>query len=97
MSDPVTRQQLASFLYRYAQYKELDVETRGELSGLLHADKVSKYAKDAVEWAVGTGLISGSEVTDSQGNKAYDLKPAGNTTRAQAATILMRFCENNNL
>ena len=92
MSDPVTRQQLASFLYRYAQYKELDVETRGELSGLLNADKVSKYAKDAVEWAVGTGFISGSEVTDSQGNKAYDLKPAGNTTRAQAATILMRFC-----
>ena len=97
MNDPVTRQQLASFVYRYAEYKELDVTVRGNLSGLLNAEKVSKYAKDAVEWAVGTGLISGSEVTDSHGNTVYDLNPGGNTTRAQAATILMRFCENNNL
>ena len=60
---------------------------------MLNADKVSGYAKEPVEWAVGEGLISGSEVTVN-GNKMKDLNPRGNTTRAQVATILMRFCEN---
>ena len=61
---------------------------------MLNADKVSGYAKEPVEWAVGAGLISGSEVTVN-GNKVKDLNPKGYTTRAQVATILMRFCENN--
>ena len=60
---------------------------------MLNADKVNSYAKEPVEWAVGTGLISGSEVTDANGNTVKDLNPKGNTTRAQVATILMRFCE----
>ena len=91
----LTRQQMAAFFYRYAEYKGLDVTVRGDLSAMINADKVSTYAKEPVEWAVGAGLISGSETTDANGNKVYDLNPRGNTTRAQVATILKRFCEGN--
>jgi hypothetical protein len=91
----LTRQQMAAFFYRYAEYKGLDVTVRGDLSAMINADKVSAYAKEPVEWAVGAGLISGSETTDANGNKVYDLNPRGNTTRAQVATILKRFCEGN--
>ena len=86
---------MAAFFYRYAEYKGLDVTVRGDLSAMINADKVSAYAKEPVEWAVGAGLISGSETTDVNGNKVYDLNPRGNTTRAQVATILKRFCEGN--
>ena len=90
-SGKLTRQQMAAFFFRFAQYAEMDVEVRGDISGMLNADKVSSYAKESVEWAVGAGLISGSEIT-VDGNKIKDLNPKGNTTRAQVATILMRFC-----
>ena len=88
----LTRQQMATFFYRYAGYAGLDTTARGEISGMLNADKVAGYAKDAVEWAVGTGLITGSEKT-VDGIKVKDLNPGGNTTRAQIATILMRLSE----
>ena len=58
---------------------------------MVNADKVSGYAEAAMAWAVGEGLISGSDVTVG-GVAAKDLNPRGNTTRAQVATILMRFC-----
>ena len=58
---------------------------------MVNADKVSGYAEDAMAWAVCEGLISGSDVTVN-GVAAKDLNPRGNTTRAQVATILMRFC-----
>ena len=90
-SGKLTRQQMATFFFRYADYTGLDTETRGDITEMINADKVSEYAKDAIEWAVGTGLISGSEVT-VEGNKIKDLNPRGNTTRAQVATIIMRFC-----
>ena len=64
---------------------------------MLNADQVSSYAKDAVEWAVGTGLISGSESKDAAGNITYDLKPKATASRAQRATIIQRFCEANHL
>ena len=60
---------------------------------MVNADKVSGYAEEAMAWAVGAGLISGSDVT-VDGVAAKDLNPRGNTTRAQVATILMRFCDN---
>ena len=90
----LTRQQMATFFYRYAEYDWRDVTLRGDISEMLNADEVSDYAKDAVEWAVGSGLISGSETKDENGNTVYDLNPRGNTTRAQVAAILQRFCEN---
>ena len=48
---------------------------------------------DAVQWAVGTGLISGRESVGESGNIIYDLSPQSGATRAQMATILQRFCE----
>ena len=88
----LTRQQMAAFFFRYAEVMGLDTVTRGNISAMLNADKVSGYATDAVEWAVGVGLISGSNVTVN-GTTLKDLNPRGNTTRAQVATILKRFCE----
>jgi hypothetical protein len=83
--DSITREQFAAILYRYAQYKKIDVTATADLSGYTDAAQISAYAETAMKWANGEGLITG--VTDTM------LKPAGNATRAQAATILMRFCE----
>ena len=79
----LTREQMATVLYRYAQYKGADVSASGDLSGFVDSANVSSWAADAVKWAVGSGLVNGVE-----GNA---LAPQGTSTRAQAATILMRF------
>lgn len=86
--EPITREQTATILYRYANYKDCDLTTNGDLSFFSDSGQVSSYAIDAMRWAVGVGLLSG--VSNSM------LEPDGNATRAQAATILMRFCELNN-
>lgn len=93
----LTRQQMAAFFYRFAEVMGYDIDAAVDYSEMLNADKVSEYAKDAVSWAVGSGLISGSEVTDDHGNKVKDLNPRGNTTRAQLSAILQRFCEGNEI
>lgn len=82
----VTREQAATFLYRYAKVKGYDVSTVADLSSFPDANKVSGYAKDAVAWAVANGIISGV----ASGSKVY-LEPQGSATRAQAAAILVRF------
>ena len=89
----LSRQQLATFFYRYAEVMGYDTTDRGDYSALLNADKVDEYAMEAMEWAVGAGLVSGSKIKDTDGNVVYDLNPQGNTTRAQLAAILQRFCE----
>ena len=81
----VTREQLAAMLYRYAQYKGYDLTAGGDLSGFADADAVSGWAETSLAWAVGQGLLQGS---DSQ------VDPQGSAIRAQTAAILMRFCEN---
>ena len=97
-NDTLTRQQMAAFFFRFAQYMDVDTSASADISNLQRADEVSGYAKEAVEWAVGSGLISGSLVgTDENGAEIRDLNPKGATTRAQLATILQRFCEENNL
>ena len=80
----LTREQMATILYRYAQYKGADVSAAGDLSGFADSANVSSWAADAVKWAVGTGLVNGVE-----GNA---LAPQGTSTRAQTATVLARFC-----
>jgi hypothetical protein len=90
--DSVTREQLATFLYRYAENRNLSTTESGDLSELLNAKQVSSYAKEAMEWSVGVGLISGME-SNVNGVTVYDLAPQGSATRAQLATILMRFCQ----
>ena len=88
----VTREQLALMMFRYADYKQYDLTAASDFAGLENAEKTSNWALAGVKWAVGEGLISGIDI-----NGANDLAPQGNATRAQMATILMRFCESNNL
>ncbi len=82
---PITREQMAAILCRYAQYKGVDVSRRADLTRFPDSAKVSPYAAEPMGWAVESGLITGM---DGQ------LAPGGSATRAQVATILMRLCEN---
>ena len=84
-NSPVTREQMATILYRYLAAKGYDVTARADLSAYTDADQISSYATDAMSWANALGLITGETPTT--------LVPQGNATRAQVATILMRFCE----
>lgn len=81
-NNPVTREQIATILYRFAQYKQQDVSGQNDLSAFTDASAVKDYAKKAMGWAVDAGLINGIGNT---------LKPAGDANRAQVATMLMRF------
>lgn len=82
----VSRQELAAFLYRYAGYIGADVSASGDLSKFEDASGVSDWAEEAMRWAVGSGIITG---------RNGDFLAAGeNATRAEVATILMRFCQN---
>lgn len=82
----ITREQLAVMLYRYAQYKGYDVSKTADLSGYADQDKLSDWAAQAVQWACGSGLMTG--------RSAAQLAPEGTLTRAEAATMLKAFCEN---
>ena len=84
MPGVITREQLATILYRYAKQKGYDVSKSAALTGFSDADKVSGYAAEAMQWAVAEGLLQGSN---------GELDPQGSATRAQVATILMRFME----
>ena len=82
----ITREQMAAILYRYAQYKGYDVTASNDLSSYTDASQISAYATTAMQWANAEGLITGNTTTT--------INPIGNATRAEVATILMRFCEN---
>lgn len=82
----VTREQMVAFLYRYAQYKGYDVTAKGELDDFRDGGATSAWATECVRWAIGAGLL--------QGKGGNILDPRGTATRAEAAAILMRFCEN---
>ena len=86
MDASLTREQLATMLYRYAQSAGIDT-AQGGMAIREYADfeQISGYAVEAMTWAVNTGLISGTSTTT--------LSPQGEATRAQVATILMRFIE----
>ncbi|WP_191399304.1 S-layer homology domain-containing protein [Flavonifractor sp. An306] len=87
-NDPITREQLAVMLYRFAQKQGYDVSV-GENTNILSytdAAQVSEWAIPALQWACGGGLITGT-------GDGSTLTPQGDTTRAEAAVLLMRFCE----
>lgn len=88
-ADNISREQMATMMYRYAKYLGLDVSEKGDLSKFPDAGKISDYAKEALEWAVGSGLITG------EGGKY--INPQGYTQRAQCAAIIMRFMEKYNI
>ena len=83
--DPITREQLAAIFYRYADYKGYDLTVKGDLDKFKDADKITDYAKTAMQWAVGSGLVKGKSgnLLDSQGT----------ATRAEIAAMLHRFIE----
>ena len=80
---PVTREQLAVILHSYAQKKDMDLSKTAGLAGYADAADVSVWAKDAMSWAVGSGLISG--------RSASILAPAGSATRAECAVIFTQM------
>ena len=83
---PITREQMAAILYRYAQYKKYDTSKTADLSAFTDASAVGDFAADAMKWANGSAFITGTTATT--------LSPKGTATRAQVATILMRYHEN---
>ena len=85
-NDRLTREQIAAILYRYAKYKGYDVSKTADLSGFKDVSSVSGYALESMRWANAAGLINGVG--------ANTLNPKGDATRAQAAALLMRFCQN---
>ena len=87
--DPATtiqRQQMAVMLFRYANFMGYDTSDRAPFDQYLDAGLVDEYAQEAMEWAVGCGIISGKY-------NQTQLDPCGSTTRAECATILQRFME----
>ena len=85
-NDPITREQLAAILYRYAAHKGYDTAKRADLTGFADMDQISGYALEPLAWANAEGLVNGTGDTT--------MSPGGQATRAQVAVILMRFCEN---
>ena len=86
-NDAMTREQLVTIMYRYAKKKGIDVSV-GEDTNILSYDDafdVSEWAIPAMQWAVGSGLITGRTNTT--------LNPRDTATRAEIATIIMRYCE----
>ena len=84
-NEPVTREQTAAILYRYAQYKGYDVEKTADLTAYADAAAIHSYAKNAMSWAVAAGILNGVSSTS--------LEPTGSATRAQVATVLTRFAQ----
>ncbi|WP_294522817.1 endo-alpha-N-acetylgalactosaminidase family protein [uncultured Pseudoflavonifractor sp.] len=83
--DSITREQMAAILYRYAQYKGEDTSAAGSLESFSDGSATSGWAKEAMAWAVGAGVIGG------KGNGVLD--PTGTATRAEVAQIMMNFLE----
>ncbi|MBA4699185.1 MAG: S-layer homology domain-containing protein [Ruminococcus sp.] len=85
-TDNITREQMATMLYRYALKTGMDVSASADYSRFPDGSKVSGFAKDAVKWAIGSGIISG--------NKDGTLAPQATVSRAVCATMISRFTGN---
>lgn len=85
LNDSITREQLATILYRYAILKGKRSSTDVGLDGYTDADCVSDWAAEAMNWAVAVGLLKGTTPTT--------LDPQGSATRGQVATVIMRYAE----
>lgn len=85
-NDTITREQMATILYHYTQYKGYDTTAKADLSQYTDAAQVGSWAADAIRWANAEGLISGTSTTT--------LAPKGSATRSQVAVLLALFCQN---
>ena len=81
----VTREQMAAMVHRYAEYMGYDTTASTDLDTFTDAASVNSYAAEPMGWCVAEGLISGI---------GTEIRPQSSATRAQIATMLMRFCEN---
>lgn len=83
----ITREQLATILYRYSVSKNLELSNNNSFdsNSYTDGDKVSDYAKDAMKWAVSSGIIKGT--TENT------ISPTDSASRAEVAVMIMRFCE----
>lgn len=81
----ITREQMASMMMRYAQFKQYSTCKSADLSAFKDAGSISSWALESMKWANAAGLING--------RTASTIAPQDTATRAEAATILMRFCE----
>lgn len=84
-NENITREQLVTILYRYANHKGLDTTKAASISDFSDADEISEYAADSFGWAFENGIVKGT--SDST------LSPKNAASRAQVAAILMRYCE----
>lgn len=83
--DLITREQMMTLLHRYAQYKNADTSQKNDLSAFTDKDSVQSYAREAVQWTVGAGIVNGVTATT--------LEPAGNATRAQVAKVFDMYTD----
>lgn len=84
----ITREQIATILYRYAKYKGSDVDTKAEnadLSEYSDAEQISDWAADAVKYCINSNIING--------DNAGHIMPKNNATRAEMAAIIVRFIQ----
>ena len=79
----ITREELASMLYRYVRYLELDTSTDETLASFADAGQVHDWALEAIQWAVGAGIIEGRD--------SSRLEPRGTATRAECVAMLQRL------
>ena len=86
--DSITREQMAKMLMEYGKIQNYDVSQNVDFSHFADAGSVSKWATDYMKWAVGSGIIGGSQ-KDGQ----FYLNPRGNASRVESATMLKRFLE----
>ena len=86
-NEDITREQMAAVLYRYAQYKEQDTSIGENTNILSYTDamEISEYAIPAMQWMIGAGIM--------KGETEFTVNPKNVSTRAQVATILMRYLE----
>lgn len=85
MDKEITREQLAAMLYRYAELMGEDVSKTTTLDSFKDGSKVSSYAAEALKWAAAEGIVTGKT--------GGIIDPQAGATRAETATMLMRFCE----
>lgn len=81
--DNITREQLVTMLFNFANLCGLDTSARADVSGMVNAGAVSDWATEAVQWAVAEGILKGVD--------NIDLAPQGLATRAQAAAFMQRY------
>lgn len=85
-ADNITREQMAVMMYRYAKVQGMDISKTADLDKFKDGGSVSEFAREAMEWAVGSGIIQGKY-------NGTTIDPQGNTARSECAIILMRYLE----